>query len=66
MSVDQIPALLLVVAVMLAPYGVAAALTRCFPNLAQPYRDVRIRTHDFDDLDVMLRIFEQYRASERR
>jgi hypothetical protein len=66
MSVDQIPALLLVVAVMLAPYGVVAALTRYFPNLARPYRDIRIRTHDFDDLDVMFRNFEEDLSSERR
>jgi hypothetical protein len=66
MSVDQIPALLLVVAAMLAPYGVVAALTRCFPNLARPYRDVRIRIHDFEDLDVVLRSFDEDLASERR
>jgi hypothetical protein len=66
MTVDQIPTLLLIVAVMLAPYGVVAALTRCFPKLTLPYRDVRVRIHDSDDLEVMFRRFEADLSSERR
>jgi hypothetical protein len=65
-SIDQIPALLLIVAVMLAPYGVATALTRCFPKLALPYRDNRVRMHDSDDLEAMFRRFEADLSSERR
>ena len=65
-SVDQIPALLLVVAVMLAPYGVVAVLTSCFPSLTRPYRDIRVRTHDVADADAIFRRFEQDLASERR
>lgn len=41
MTLAQIPALLLIVASLLAPYGIARALTHYFPTHATPYRDVR-------------------------
>jgi hypothetical protein len=43
MTTAQIPALLLIVASLLAPYGIARALTHYFPKHAKPYRDVRSR-----------------------
>jgi hypothetical protein len=46
MSIEQIPTLLLIVAVMLAPYGVSALLTHYFPTLARGYGDVRRRLPD--------------------
>jgi hypothetical protein len=43
MTMAQIPALLLIVASLLAPYGVARVLTHLFPRHAEPYRDIRSR-----------------------
>jgi hypothetical protein len=43
MTLHDLPALLLIVAAMLAPYGISAALTHFFPKLARSYRDTRLR-----------------------
>jgi hypothetical protein len=43
MTINEIPTLFLIVAAMLAPYGVSAALTHFFPSLARSYRDSRLR-----------------------
>jgi hypothetical protein len=43
MTMAQIPALLLIVASLLAPYGIARVLTHYFPRHAEPYRDIRSR-----------------------